>query len=349
MNKLIWVFFLSTIVISCNKNKTYNTLSNDQINKEAILFDDSNFNNTMKLKSIELSDISDSLIFSGTLVATKNYLLINEIKTDKFIHIIKLPEERYLGKYGNKGKGPGEIIRAWPFSKSEEGNLIILDQRQKKIVEINPDSLIINNSFEKEYHLSPSIECDGVSINNNKIFFLNVGDTTSRLFETNLKGHNLKGYGKLPQLSYSSKNIEFLNQIYWSDMDYKKSLFGISYRFMPLLQIFNKEKNKWTTLIGPENFMPSEQNYRKRTFYNMIKITSNYIYALYNGKNMDKKDWQDANVIYVFNFEGKFIKKLILDRGIRNFEVFEDKFIYGLGGEVLGTRLLKFDILKGKR
>lgn len=344
MNKLILVFILSTIAVSCNKENTYDELSNSKRNQEALLFNDADFNQITKLKSVELSSISDSLLGSGTLVITKNYLLIDEVKTDEYIHVIKYPEEQYIGKYGNKGKGPGEIIVAWPFLKSEGGNLMILDRMQKKVVEINPDSLIKNNSFEKEYKLKPSVQCDGVSIYNNKIFFLNVGDTTARLFETNLKGENIKGYGKLPELSKNSKNKIYSMQIYSSDMDLKNDIFALSYRFMPLIQIFNKTKNKWTKLVGPENSMPTEKNYNDRTFYNMIKVTDNYVYALYNGKKFPGESWQEGNIIYVFNLEGKIMKKLILDRGIRNFEVFEDHLIYGLTDGDKGTRLLKFEI-----
>ena len=344
MTKLILVFLLSTILISCNKESNYDELSNSKINKDAVLFNDTDFNEITELKSVELSSISDSLLGSGTLVITKNYLLIDEVKTDEYIHIIKYPEEKYIGKFGNKGKGPGEIIVAWPFLKSNEGNLMVLDRMQKKVVEINPDSIIKNNSFEKEYKLKPSVLCDGVSIYNNKIFFLNVGDTTARLFETNLEGENLNGYGKLPELSNSSKNKIFSMQVYSSDMDHNNDIFALSYRFMPLIQIFNKTKNKWTKLVGPENLMPTEKNYNDRTFYNMIKVTDNYVYALYNGKKFPGQGWQEGNVIYVFNLDGKIMKKLILDKGIRNFEVFEDHIIYGLTDGDKGTILLKFKI-----
>ena len=251
MKKLIYICILSIVVMSCEKKETYEKLSNNQINKNAVLFKDDDFKDVSKLKSIELSTISDSLLFSGNLIATKNYLFINEIKTDKYIHIIKLPNEKYIGKYGNRGKGPGETIFDFPFSKSKKGDLLVLDQIQKKIVEINPDSLIKNNSFENEYKLKSSVQCEGVSIDNNKMFFLNVGDTTARLFETDIKGDNLKRYGKLPQLISSSRDIRFRNEIYLSYMNQHNDIFAIDYCYLPLIQIFNKKTNRWTVLIGP--------------------------------------------------------------------------------------------------
>ena len=64
------------------------------------------------------------------------------------------------------------------------------------------------------------------------------------------------------------------------------------------------------------------------------------------GKTFLVEDWQEGNNIYIFNHQGKIMKKLILDRGIINFEIFEDRIIYGLTDGDKGTRLLKFEISK---
>lgn len=345
--KKIALLYICLTIISCNKEEDLIRFSTNQDNENIFTFSENDFTNSDSLKAEFLTTISDSLLFAGTLIANRDYLFINEIESDKYLHIIKLPQERYIGKFRNKGRGPGEVLHPWPFSISDEGLFCILDNSLKKMVEIEPDSLMKKNSFKKEFMLHSSATYDGFSIYKDKVYFLNRENRTARLFETNLDGTNLKQYGQLPRFD-SDKNNKAISQIYWSDMEHKKNIFAISYRFIPLIQIFDKKKNKWIALVGPENFMPTEKNYNKRTFYNMIKVSNNYIYALYNGRKFPSKHWQEGNVIYIFNYEGKFLRKFILNKGIVNFEVIDDRIIYGLTDGDIGTKLLKFKITKSK-
>lgn len=335
MKRILLLFTL--LSISCQKDSEY-------IKKKAkIIFTETDVATTY-LKSLEtdsLVKISDTLLYAASVIINNDYLIFNELRTDDFLHIVKLPEEKYLGKYGNKGKGPGEILVPWRFSKSEIGNLRVLDPKQKKIVEFDMDSLIIKDVFKKEYRLPEFVKdnSNGGIIYDNKIFFLSRQDVSSRFFKTDLDGKNLTGYGELAINNEKIKQSDY-NEFSRSDMTNKNNLFVFSYFHLPFIEIFNYDTKEWISIYGPDNSNFSFENFSDITYYPSIKITKNFIYALYIGnENIN------GNQIFVFSHKGNLVRKIVLEKSIFNFDIYKDKYIYGLHfNKEEETKAVKFEI-----
>jgi hypothetical protein len=333
-SKIILIALLS-FLFSCKKRE--DTL---KIDESTIRFTDSTFKNTNYLKSKELVNITDSLFIASRIKVIKNYLLVSEKKGNKSIHITKLPQDEYLGLYLNKGKGPGELLNVWQLSENTDKSLNILDYLQNKIVSFNIDSLILKNKFKEEYFLAPSIRSNAISIYNNKIYTLDRNNLKHRLYEADLTGKIIKGYGKLPEKIDDMHAIKTRSDdLSMAFMSNNENKFVFAYYFYPLIEIFDIKTNEWNSIIGPINTMPSrKEKFKNDGFYGTIRTTENYIYVLYKAG-----DRVNGKIVYVFDYKGKCLKKLVLDKNVFTFDVYNDRYIYGINEEVQ-SKILKFDI-----
>src|SRR5690606_25431102 len=127
--KKILVLSIAALLVSCGKSSDHsNTGSN------TIAFSDGDFNVVDSLEVKALDHLSDSIFHSATLTINRGYLFLNEVKAGFALHAVKIPEDVYLGKFGKKGQGPGEIGVPWKLFNSCEGRLGIFDIEQRKVV-----------------------------------------------------------------------------------------------------------------------------------------------------------------------------------------------------------------------
>ena len=173
---------------------------------------------------------------------------------------------------------------------------------------------------------------------NNKFYYVDESDGGYRFFESNLKGENIKGYGNIEtDIKFSDPKKNLTGKINNVFMANNKNLFAFAYHYYPLIEMFDIEKNEWKYIKGPTNKTP-DNDFKGNFIYSCIRITDKYIYTLYTGSLDDI----DVNVIYVFNLNGEPIKKLVLDKGIFTFDVYNDEFLYGLNFEE--NKMFKFEI-----
>ena len=330
---IILIVFLSTL-FSCKKKE--NAL---KVDESTIRFNDSTFNANENLKSKELTNITDSLFIASRIKVFKNHLLVSEKRGNKSLHIINLLKDEYIGQYLNKGKGPGELLNIWEVSENSDGSLSILDYLQNKIVSYNIDSLIFKNKFKEEYFLSPSIRSNAISIYNNKIYTLDRNNLKHRLYETDFNGKIINGYGEIPDKIDDMHAIKTQSDdLSLAFMSRYKNKFVFAYYFYPLIEIFDIETKQWNSIIGPTNVRPSKkQKFKNKCFYGNVRTTENYIYVLYKaGKRTN------GEIVYVFDYEGKCLKKLVLDKNVFTFDVYNDRYIYGIN-EDKQSKILKFE------
>lgn len=339
--KRYFIIFVTILTISCGESETKFSYENASIE-----FADDHFKFTDSLRAQVIEHISDSIFRSATLKINNDYLFLNEITSDKSLHAIKIPEDVYLGKFGNKGGGPGEIVIPWKIFNSDEETLVVLDTEQRKIVEYNVDTLLLKNTYQRELKLGLGVLANGVSINDNKMYFTDGNNLNNRLYSTDIDGTNLVSYGKLPEVRSTYSNLpegELMESIGLTKLVNNRGIFALSYYNIPLIDIFNLEKNDWISITGPDHF-PSQQSLSKTLYYGSISISDKYIYALYFGT----EDYMNENskTIYVFSHTGELIKKLNLDKGIFEFDVFKDEIIYGItnNNQDFGYAVLKFKL-----
>ena len=142
----ILLFLILMINLSCKKEPF---IIKNQATK---VISDKEFTTIQNIKSETLEGISDSLLFSTLPLIINDYLFISENKSDHLLHTIKIPEDKYVGKNLNSGSGPGEALIAWTLYENE-GLLGVYDDKQKKLIEFEIDSLNNKIIFKNEYKL----------------------------------------------------------------------------------------------------------------------------------------------------------------------------------------------------
>lgn len=328
MNKATILLSIILIInVSCKKE----IIRDDKLS----VVSDKSFISSQNIKTEVLESISDSLLYSTLPFIINDYLFITESNTDHLLHVIKIPEDKYLGKHLNSGSGPGEGLMAWTLY-ANKGLLGVYDDKQKKLMEFEFDSLENKIKLKKEYKLPTTIISGRGYHFDNKIYFMSpLIEQEFALQSTDLNGQNLKGYGQRPIVDkkvFDLKKDINLGNVYNAILDYNKGTFVIGYFSIPMLKIFNSNDNKWMSIAAPNNFTPTKETLYKRICYSYVKITDKYIYALYDGRTdvADGPQRQNTNIIYVFDHQGKPIKKIVLDEGIFTFSIYKDTYLYGI-------------------
>ena len=340
MKKML-VLSLAALLMACRESPEHSSTGSD-----TITFSDGDFKLVDSLEVQALDHLSDSIYHSATLTIIRGYLFLNEVKSDFALHAVKIPEDVYLGKFGKKGEGPGEIGVPWKLFYSDEGGLGIFDIEQRKVVEYDIDSLLVHNHFKNEYKLGLGVSSNGVALYDKRLYYTDQNNLQHRLYSESLNGSGIKSFGKLPQVGTRYANFsdgEVMEAVSHAKLVNNKSLFVLAYYNIPLLEIFDSEKEKWISLSGPED-LPSPQEFNRKMFFGSVSISDKYIYALYFGR--EDYSIENADTIYVFTHSGELVKKIELNHGIFEFDVFEDQFIYGITNhdQNFGYAVLKFEL-----
>lgn len=352
IQKLI-IFFYIISIISCRDNIEINQINS---NTKTISFIDNDFKQVYKAESIRLEGVSDSLFNIGKIVCTEDYLVINDFANDNPLHIIDIKNDSYLGAFGNIGQGPGEILVPWGLYSNYKNSIEVFDLQQQKIIDFSIDSLMLGGRYLKEYDLKKfEKNSNSALIFKNKIYSTSGTNIKYRLFEIGLSEieNKLNGYGNIPDKVNDIPDHIHANA-YATNMQMDNNVFVFNYLNTPLVQVINRNSKIDFFLSGPELFTPIYKVDNKskspmymftkesRLGYTDVKVTNNYIYALYNGNKVSDPDGQNASVIYVFQLDGSLIKKIVLDKGVINFDIYNDKIIYGI--RIVEGR--KFEVLK---
>lgn len=334
--KYTYILYLILVVIGCNEKST----------NEVTKFE--NFPQQIRLLGEEVST-PDVLFMVGEMELLDNFLLTIDLKSDTFFQVFKLPKFEYIGGYIIKGNGPNEEISIDPYIRHVNGNIFVYHTMSSlKICDFD----VLENNFE----ILEKINLPGKLMNLNQVFkindkiygwsldwkskkeFVGYNPETNSTFDF---GTNYPSVGtKIP---LKKKSILFAKVI---AIKPDQKHFACVYDKFPILRIYSKDgclekevlyKNGQQFPVALINENPSQininnvmQNYRK------IKVTNNYIYALYIGKtneelydNIDKIGLDDfSNEIHVWDWYGNPIAKLLLDKRIFSFCVSpDDKYV----------------------
>jgi hypothetical protein len=305
----------------------------DHIISNTTRFTKDSFKETQNLSSIPLQNISDSLFIPNTIYIEGNYLFISERTSDAIMHIVKVPDDEYLGTRGTRGAGPGELLNSWKFFSPETGTIGVFDPELGKAVLYNMDTLLHENRYYSEYLHRDMVYSNGVTIQGNELYFLsNHNKPEARLysFDLTLKEDSIKKYGELPKLNkpYPNFSPEDERQILsHSKLTNKENLLVMSYYNVPLVEIYDLSKDRQISISGPDE-LPSPDLFGDLRYYYGSYISDNYIYLLYIE---DKTEFTfTSTTVFILDHDGAPVKKLVLDREIFQLAVYEDRFLYGL-------------------
>lgn len=116
----------------------------------------------------------------------------------------------------------------------------------------------------------------------------------------------------------------------------------LAHRYADRVDVVDLKTEKVTVITGPEGFSPeltkmetpdgyamASRNTQTRFAFLSGKSTNKYIYLLYSGYHEDTEHKYNGSFIYVYDWEGKPVKKILLQEDIMDFAVTsDDKKIY---------------------
>jgi len=258
----------------------------------------------------------------------------------------------FLFSYGKEGNGPGEYFG---LKKLEilDRFIYTFDISWSIVNKISLDSIIQN----PDYIPVSTYLYERPKIHNFEL----INETTSVVgyYRENPRFRVLKNFTdtlerfhQYPPIEnkYNLPETKFVGgvrgNLYQAESDYSASsdLLVLSYYNSTLIDIIDfKSRRLIKRLVGNDNNFPpdyvlmSDQRASSlkdsKAGFNEVQITENYIYALYNGKTIEKNfgDLMTGTAIYKFDLEGNPLVKYNLNPELTSFAVDEEnQKIYGV-------------------
>lgn len=323
IKKIIPFIFIAVLVSGCNQTPYFT---------ENICFYNANENN---VTDIEGRLFIDDLVGIGNIETIGEYLCLFMINNDTLFNVYST-DGSYLTSFGIKGQGPNDFISNRPNGVREMENgqacLWINDIGSASLKRLN-----LTLSVEKGCTVDRIIPTRPMSIN---AFYTQDGSTILEAMTPD----------NFELVINKGKKEVYKDTLYQIDMkpsfSYYKSIMRISpdcsilvsaMNTINLVNILNLNTHERLSLcVGKytdiDNIVDKKTRLEKRTFYTDLKVTSNYIYALY--MNQDYKDSYQKEKpveIHMFDMQGNFIRLLNIPQYLKNFCISEDEStIYGL-------------------
>ena len=325
-NKILFALGVLTLfAYSCNKNKRVLLNANRA-------YSHSEFTSISSVTGYPLHHLSDSLFFPSSITIIEDYLIISERTSNNLMHIIDLNEEKYLGLFGKRGTGPGELLNSRRFFSSQPNEIGVLDNEIGKIIIYNFDSLLQKNKYKSEYNIKEAMHSSGLIAHEDQLYILGNYNENSRIISTNPTRSSTPAerFGSLPKLNINYPNINEFEQkttLNHAKISNFNNIVLVSYFNIPLFQLFDLEKNQEQNIIGPDP-LPVDELIGETLYYYSSFITENYIYLLYIEEKTEFKFTSSS--VLVFNHSGEPVRKINLDKEVFQIAIHQDQFLYGL-------------------
>lgn len=319
--------FLLFLILGC---KSENMIEND------IRFD--SFPNTEKLELNILHKL-DGIAVDGLLTYNDSTLLIRHKANSSEHHFSTFDVNRKSINLNllEAGSEPNQSMAFLSYGVMDN-HIWVFDIVKNEIIttkidtNINVDNLLANSVSTFYYNIQPI----------NDSTFLGSGDYDSNYWFSLVNSRNnqvIENYVPYPKnISRAEKN-SYESFLFINPSRNKAVLAG---RYTDRIHIINLENEKSTIYKGPENFKPyydvmsrgdgKEISIRNdRTKYAFVKgaTTKNYIYLLYSGNIHNGSNLYYGKEVFIYDWKGKPIKRLILPHYILDIAIkSDDSIIY---------------------
>lgn len=308
-------FYLATILLfligyGCTKNKSDNIKQFDKFQIEQKVE-----TQQVHLPSTNFMDYPAKVIQNDSIL----YLLDIGKSTDYFVHCYSLPNYQYLQSIFKRGQGPNEYISINNIQALNDTLYAYGAANEIFSTSIKNDEL---NSPIKKIEISDEFGSLVRGFKTKSRFYFPVFNKTSdnRMLEFDSKGSFVSSFGHLISKENDTK-ASATHQAYMPFIHGNENYLVTATQFGEIIEIYDLSNKTQTNLVGKKAY-PKFQEVKNMAInagimgFEDIFTTTNYIYALFNGENVNERDInrQGGKYIYVFNFDGKPIMKLILNR-----------------------------------
>lgn len=371
LQKLIIVISILAFLVSCGKSRK-------NWEKEVKTVDDMFriFNNEIKINADTYIDDSTHLLNPNDIVIIRNFILIKDIGnfTEGIISVYDMTNKQFMGKMLSYGKGPNEFLglRLNPYGND---TLLALDPFKKSVQLFDINNIRTCNSIPnriiKLQSPNKGEQIDQCFLFENKLicsgqfqkgFF--------QIYDTN--GKFLNEFDEYPKVNINNKQIDNIQLGF---------IFGPSVSFCQNDQIskiaclgsstlslydYNKNKDEFAKFFFAQWFFPAitEATYKDgkpyvvRSAKDCMNGAGNLVandrylffpFSSYSIADILKNGTEDNyNYIFVTNWDGVPVAKLILDKAIRSpLEIDKDgKFLYSIHTDLKTgfAQIIRYDI-----
>ena len=325
-----FILSLIMLVASCGKSIDYAQYAKGE--PEPIKFE--------KIK------LDSQMLYSDNIFVVDNYLVNLNSKNPKgLFELYSLPNMKYVGAAGYKGRGPQEFV----FINTNGTNPAY---RGLNVTESNTYSQVEFYQSEGSVKLRKNDHTTFPSKHAIANSLLMLSDSTTVMYINNEDDvefymHNRKSGSMRPISSYPKELVaqnptsEACNSVFMNDLVINPSTgkFAAIYSQLPMVRVFdNSGKLETTSLLDyweQQRFEISGDEVKTSSscqYYLASAANSNYICALYLGKfpaEMESMSMEDARMeIHVWNWAGELVTTYVPDNLVMKIAIADDNTIY---------------------
>ena len=313
------------------------------------------FDETYLVKPFTLNDIPKTKLLVGSkliinditfprrLAVVDNYLVVSELDSDLFLHLIKLDASSptYLRNFGVKGDGPGEIRGVSYIETGFEENTFwtfFVNNKLNSKFQINDTSLHAIDQFRLVGDLYMAVDITWTA---DSTFMTIRADDHEKFVEYDLEGNIIKTFGTWQGIIAGNYPMSIISSLY--DGRFKsspdKQTFALFCIRTDVIEILDRRSGNILSVRGPANYryefevdyslgypMFSTKNFKdSKPQYVDGYLTDKYIYALYSGRTRAEIDQKNimCDEVFVFDYEGNLLKHYKLDHSLLTFAIDE--------------------------
>lgn len=262
---------------------------------------------------------------------------------DYFFYNYSLKKDILSEGFLKKGRGPNEALgvsSAGIFNNS----FWVYDITLKKILTINKSKILEDPLFPEFNEYSFKDDFQGMDFMDSLIY-LTVGEekTTYKIVKKDLTLHTkIAEFGQFENIT-PEKNVTAVKDAYTCYIYGKPSgdKFVLPYRYTDVIEIYDIKKNTHIAIQGPLCFDVDYEEGKRNGYFFMQKtketrkafvsgtVTDNFIYLVYSGHLYKDENWSYGKYVFVYDWDGNAIQKILLDRYVYTIAVSaDDKTIY---------------------
>lgn len=309
---------------------------------------DPEFPITIRMNGEEFPIPSDSLGKPMEIGVLKSNIVLYDPDQEFTYKLIDVNSKKIIKRFGRIGRGPGEFATPTLLEilSQENGYVGIYDRKVFMFHEISIDSVVQNKSYVRASY-GPFNTNYSMLIKLDSSSFIGTGVFEKRYAISDLDAEVKNYVSDYPFREYHKnipiENIAFANQgIIKRHPESKR--FVLAYFRSPNFEISTATENDSLKVngiyISPPIFKPQLGNGLANVYddknikgFNDVAVTKNFIYLLYSGRSIEQngESSEESNTIWIYDWEGRPIKRIELDQTIQYIAVDEaDKILYGV-------------------
>lgn len=284
------------------------------------------------------------------VIVSGNNLIFARTFTEPFFLIFSLPDCKYIGGFGRKGKGPNEFELPDARTARSMTNGFKLFDAHKGLIYIDFSEYSTTKRFySRQIKLPGELYTlnDPIQLNDNIVIGMPYVMKSDKMYvKFNMNSKEIAYFGNYPKF-YPGQLKELIWSAFYRHSVIKPGGLGFASFFdeIKMLRIYDSNLTLQHEVIMqvPDLFEGKKFKENPMVYYQSAKATDKYIFALCLNTRLNNSD-ETLPDIEIWDWNGNPVARLKLDHFIHAFDVTPDgKGIYGMDHEI-SDKLFYYDL-----